>query len=50
LISSVCHITGFSAKGSHGLYPDATHHTYEKVFNGDNTLNIDTGFGVKWET
>ncbi|ADO73666.1 conserved uncharacterized protein [Stigmatella aurantiaca DW4/3-1] len=43
------HPEAYSAKGSHGLYPDAARHTYETLFNGD-TLNDDTSRGIAWNT
>ncbi|RKH30616.1 Vps62-related protein [Corallococcus sicarius] len=39
----------FSARGSHGLYPDAARHIYETIFNGD-FLADDTGAGLAWDT
>jgi hypothetical protein len=39
----------FAAHGSHGLYPDAARHIYERIFNGD-FLADDTGYGVAWDT
>ncbi|SEU36467.1 Vps62-related protein [Stigmatella erecta] len=43
------HPEAYSAKGSHGLYPDAARHTYETLFNGD-ALHDDTSRGVAWNT
>jgi hypothetical protein len=43
------HPVVFAAQGSHGLYPDASRHTYQTLFNGD-TLNDDTSAGVLWDT
>lgn len=39
----------FSAKGSHGLYPDARRHIYKNLPNGD-FLADDTNHGPQWDT
>lgn len=43
------HPVNYSAKGSHGLYPDAARHIYQTIFNGD-FLADDTGAGLAWDT
>lgn len=43
------HVEMFSAKGSHGLYPDAGRHIYRYIGNGD-FLADDTSAGTAWDT
>ncbi len=42
------HPEAYSAKGSHGLYPDAARHIYETIPNGD-FLADDTSRGIAWD-